>query len=580
MALGLGLGMGLTRGGDLVINDAIVLATGQSLQDHEFSQFSGAGDTAFQAEAANYFSGTITHTDAAAINQYLTKSSYDASGDTGGRYYWDDTTEEGAVGPRYTAEVAVASNKDTYNAIKLDLGQSDGVNASFPHTKAEYKTRFSQLLAQYHSDFPNATILINPLNRTRATGDFNANYNLVRQVQLELIDELSYVQRGVETYHRVMTDNFHFVQSGVEGQSEDEARRIAYKFGKISSGALGPYITNLVDRTDRIEFDIVHDGGTDWTAPSSGYGMFGVEDDDTSIVPSSITKTSATKGVIVLPEGSAPLHGSTIEGFMNYGDGGDLAADPDAALDNATNPLPFRSAANIAVTSGDPIKGLDNLEFRMHARGCAKTYSSSNIIDTITSLAGSDFSVIGSGTGPEFTTNYIEFARNTDGIITDDVIATSAARTLGIVGKMPSTIPAFGTIAGFTNSSGVWSNNARAYIHTGGFLNYAAVTGGDTALHSSGAFTGGEDFTLFLRFNDATELEGFVNSITATATLSPQGTYAAAEKKLAFGEPSNQNGFALEMLIYDAFLTSDAITDQELSDIYDFWGEQFSLDFI
>lgn len=568
-------------GGVLVINDAIGLAVGQSLQDNKFSDYSGAGDTAFRTEAAVYFSGTVTHTDAATDNQYLTKSSYDASGDTGGRYYWDDTTSEGAKGTRYTANIDPVSNKDTYTAILLDLGQSDGVNGSFPHTLAQYKEKYKQFLAQLKADFPNATIFMNVLNRTLLDndGDHDDGYNLVRQGQLEIIDEVSYVKKGIESYDLQMSDNFHFVQAGVEEYAEREARKIAKALGKSVDGVDGPYITNLVAKTDRVEFDVVHDGGTDWSAPTSGRGQFMIEDDGTAGNVDDVTRINATTGQIIFAEGAAPLTGSTLEGFVNYGDGGFLGSTPDVSKDNATNAMPFRSAYNISVTEGDPIAGLDNVEFRMHARGCAKTYSSSNIIDTITSLAGSDFSVIGSGTGPEFTTNYVEFARGTDGIITDDVIATSEARTLALCGKMPSTIPSFAAIAGFTNAAGTWSNNARMYLHTGGFLNYAAVDSGTTPLHSTGAFTGDDDFIVFLRFNDATELEGFVNSTTATATLNPQDTYSLADKKLALGEPSNQNGFALQMLIYDAFLTSDAISDTELSNIFDYWGDQFNLNF-
>ena len=557
--------------------DMIVAAIGQSLQDRLFTAFSGAGDDAFQAELANYYSGTITHTDAADTNQYLTKSSYDASGNTGGRYFWDDDTSEGAKGLKYTSLIDPVSNKSTYSAIFIDLGQSDGVNASFPHSQADYEAKWTQFLTQLNSDFPNAKIYLNLLNRTTQSGDFDSTYNLVRQTQLNLINSLSYVYRGIDCYDLEMTDNFHFIESDTEVYGEREARVLALVEGKISTGAYGPDTSNYSLIADEITFDVDHDAGTDWTAPSSGNGGFGVEDDGTAISVDSVSKTNASSGLIVLGEGEAPLHGSTVEGFVNYGDGGALGADPDVAMDNATNALPFRTKYGISVTNNDAVAALDNIEFRVHARGCAKTYSSSNIIEDITALEGSNFSEKSAGNGPEFTTNYIEFADTGDGLISDDVLTTSAARTVGICAKMPASIPSFGTILGFTNAAGAWSNNARMYIHTGGYLNYAAVDSGGTALHSSGAFSGSEDVIIFLRFNDETELEAFVNSKTVTATLDPQGTYAAADKKIGLGEASNQTGFALLWRIYDMFCTSDAISDQELSDIYDQWESKFSL---
>ena len=572
-SLVIGVSVG-TIGGGAVINDVIALACGQSLQNHKFSQFSGAGDTAYEAEAANYFDGTVTHNDGADDNQYLTKASYDASGDTGGRYFWNDTTS--AKGAKYTSLIDPIANKDTYNIIHLDLGQSDGVNTSFPHTKAAYKTSLQEFLAQLKADFPSVKILINPINR-HDSGAHDARYQLIREAQLETIDEVSYAYKGVDTYDLTMTDDFHFIQAGVEEMAEREARRAAQIHGKAVTGAQGPYKSALVSKTDRIEFAVNHDGGTDWTAASSGNGTVAIEDDGTGVLADSITRTNSTSGKIILPEGSAPLHDSVLKGFVNYGDGSDLAADPVVSLDNATNAMPFRSAANLTITDGDPIAALDNLEYRIHARGCAKTYSSSNIVDDITALEGSDFGEVTAGNGPAFTTNYLNFARNTDRLISDDELSETATRTLAICGQMPSSIPAFGTIFGFANSSGVWSNNARMYIHTGGFLNYAAVDSGTSPLHSSGAFTGSENFIAFLRFNSASSLEGFINSKTATATLDPQGTYALASRKASYGEASNQTGLALGLKIHDTFMTSDAITDVELSAIYDYWNAEFSL---
>ncbi len=574
MKLGLGLGLSAqTHAAQItVINDAIVLATGQSLQDQLFTAYSGAGDTAFQAEAALYFPGTITHTDAAATNQYLTKSSYDASGDTGARYYWDDTTS--SKGARYTAEIDPVSDKDTYTAVKVDLGQSDGINTSFPHTKAQYKTFYKEFLAQIKSDFPNATIFMNILNRTRQSGDFDAGYNLVRQAQLEIIDEVSYVVRGIDVYDLEMTDNFHLTQAGAEEYAEREARKIAKHFGKPVTGALGPYITNLVSRTDRVEFDVVHDGGTDWTAPS-GTGAIAVEDDGTATGDVSVTRTDATSGVIILPEGEAPLHGSTLEGFVNYGDGGALGATPSVAIDNATNPLPFRSAANITVQNGDPLQSLDNVISRIHARGSAKTYSSSNIVDTITALQGTDFSVPGAATGPEFTTNYIRFTDTTDRLLLDSDFSNSTTFTIGLCGKFSGAIASFSILGNFTNTAGTTTNFSRIITQSGGTIAFQANSA--NAVQAIGTGLGsGDDFIIFLRFNSTSSADGYVNTTTAT-NFDPRDDYSVANR-FSLGDSTNQTPFAADIQLYDFFLTSDAITDQELQNIYDFWDLEFDLE--
>lgn len=574
MKLGLGLGLSAhARAGQTsIINNAITLATGQSLQNHKFTQFAGAGDTAFLAEAALHFPGTTAHTNAAEDNQYLTKSSYDASGDTGGRYFWDDTTS--LKGLNYISLIDPIANKSTYTALLIDLGQSDGVNASFPHSKAQYKTFYKEFLTQLRLDFPNATIFMNVLNRTALAGDFDVNYNLVRQAQLEIISEVSYVKKGIDSYDLPMVDNFHFTQSGTELYAEREARAIGKALGQNVTGANGPAITSLVSRTDRIEFTVSHDAGTDWSSPLSGNGQFAIEDDGTSANLESVTRTGATTGLILLPEGTAPMHGSALNGFVNYGDGGALGSTPDIALDNATNPMPFQSAANIAVTNGDPIQDLDNIITRLHARGCAKTYSSGNIVSGITALEGKNYSEYVAGEGPEFTDNYFRFARNTDRIIADSDFANSSIFTIGLCGTLPATIPSFSVFGGFANTAGTSSNNARLYLSSGGIVTYQAVNSGSGSLGS--ALSANDDFIIFLRFNSLTSMDGFVNTKTGPTNIDEHDTYSVLER-WAFGNATNQPGFTLDYKLYDAFITSDAISNAEISDIYDFWEAEFGL---
>lgn len=568
--LKLGLGFGLSGGSSPPVNDAITLATGQSLQDRLFTADSGAGDTAFQTEAALYFPGTITHTDAAATNQYLTKASYDASGDTGGRYYWDDSTS--SKGTRYTAEIDPVTSKDTYTAIKLDLGQSDGVNTSFPHTKSAYKTYFKEFLAQLKSDFPNAVIFMNILNRTTTTGDFDANYNIVRQAQLEIIDEVSYVVRGIDCYDLPMVDNFHFTQAGAEDYAEREARRIANHYRNFGAGSLGPYISNLQYKTDRITFDVNHDAGTDWTAPS-GAGGFAVEDDSTALGAVTVTRTDATSGLILLPEGEAPLTGSTVQAFVNYGDGGALGSTPSVAKDNATNALPFRSAV-ITPTNADPIQDLDNVLFYLHARGSAKTYSSANIVDTIASLDGENFSVPAGDTGPEFTDNYIRFTDTTDRILLDSDFANSSTFTIGIAGRFVGAVPTFSILGNFTNSSGTTTNFSRLITQSGGTIAFQANQA--NGVQSIGTGLGSDaNFIIFLRFNSTSSADGFVNTKTAT-NFDPRDDYSVQER-WSFGDSTNQSPFAADVRQYASFMTSDAISAEELSDIYDYWNTEFSL---
>lgn len=94
----------------------------------------------------------------------------------------------------------------------------------------------------------------------------------------------------------------------------------------------------------------------------------------------------------------------------------------------------------------------------------------------------------------------------------------------------------------------------------------------------SGSLSGSDDFIVFLRFNSADSLDGFVNAKTSPVNLDPRDDFSAFVR-WSFGDSQNQSGNGLNYRLYDSFITSDAITDDELSDIYDYWGEQFSLDF-
>lgn len=557
-------------GADVPAN-LVALANGQSLQDRLFTADSGAGDTAYRAEAANYFTGTITHTDAAATNQYLTLSSYTASGDTGSRYYWNDTTS--SKGVRYIAEIDPVTDKELYNVINLDLGQSDGVNASFPHTKAAYKTYYKEFLAQLKSDFPNATIFMNILNRTVLSGDFDSSYNIVRQAQLEIISEVSYVVKGIDDYDLPMVDNFHLTQAGAEEYAEREARINAKELGYSVSGASGAYISGLQLKTDRVEFTVNHDAGDDWTAPSASGGME-LEVDGSAAGISEVVKVSSTKGQILFPEGEAPLAGEVVTGFVNYGDGGALGSTPSVAIDNAANAMPFQSAANLTVTSGDPLADLDNVRFRIHARGSAKTYSSGNTVDTVAAIDGTGFSEYVAGQAPEFTDDYLRFTDNTDRLLLDSDFTAGAVCSIMICGELPSSLPTFGVIGGFARTAGTSDNDCRL-ITQNNTMSFQSNSLPSVEIFATG-LTGGDRFAVLLRFNGADDAEAFYNSTTAGASFDPRDDYTIFER-WAFGNATNQSGFVLDYKLFDAAMTGDAITDEEWSNILSFWNSQFSL---
>lgn len=317
------------------IDRLYVLANGQSLQDDLFSDFSGAGDTAFLNLADDSYRD-VFHTNAAQGGSFLVKSAADAASST--RYWWDDTTS--SKGVEYTSKLDPITNKDSVDLLKYNLGTNDKGYLPGTITKVDYKAALQEYFAQIYSDF-GCPVMLNPYHREQGGTSSSSGAQMVREAQLETIDEVSYVYRGIEIYDLDQKDVVHLNQAGNETMAQREVRRIQAILGKSSAvGTLGPEVTGVSVDGANIDLTITHDAGTDLTVPTGAEDMFAVDDNGAIEAVSSVSKVDSNTVRLTLSAAPTDLR----KVYISYGTNPGLSQlNPAVIVDNATNAMPLQS---------------------------------------------------------------------------------------------------------------------------------------------------------------------------------------------------------------------------------------------
>lgn len=316
----------------------VVLANGQSLQNKEFTV---SGDTTFRNTADAYYD-FVKHVNVAVNSSHLAKSSRD---DTADDYWWDDTSS--GKGPLYQDNIDFLGDRKQTRFIKYQLGTSDRshVGSGQAMSRSAYKTAMKEFFAQLKSDFPNATIVITVYHRHENQVDTAQN---IREVELEVAEEVSYVELGPEVYDIDLSDNVHLTSAGFDEQARREAERIAALDGQRSlTGTFGPQVTGAVLSGSDIDLTIEHDAGDDITVPTGAAAMFHVEEDGTALTINSASRVDAT--TVRLNLGSSPT--GTTKVWASWATNTGLSAtNAEVVVDNATNPLPLRSAVGVVAS--------------------------------------------------------------------------------------------------------------------------------------------------------------------------------------------------------------------------------------
>lgn len=314
-----------------------ILGVGQSLMAYLSDNYGGNGEAAMLAELQPAYFGAAAFNNQAKNGSPLTKAAADIL--VRSDNWWDETASAGAggKGPTYIDRVDPIANKNEYQAIVFAHGNADGKSSI---SKAVYKQSLQDLFTQLKSDFPNATIYLNPFHRRNTGGPApeatDANMQPIREAHLETIDEITYVKYGVDFYDENLADFTHLTSAGNASFGAKIGRRIASDLTGRANLGFGPSLTNLSLTGDVLSFEIIqNDGGNDWSVPSE-FSNIRVDVDGINYDVVAATRLNAGSGNFTLV--SAPPAGTINTLYTHWGMGAELSnTSPGVLRDNTSD---------------------------------------------------------------------------------------------------------------------------------------------------------------------------------------------------------------------------------------------------
>ncbi len=275
------------------------LFVGQSLMNRGFTLFSGAGKTAFIAEAKAL--GFITVN---ALNGAKDSAAVRYEADSGSGAYLDaSNTGEGAVFtanlvPAVTGAASLGVGWEDIDVVFHMIGNTDRLavqNALI--TEGQHKSGYKTLIDLVKARAPNAIHISLPnIGETAlTTTDQHNAWTAIKRAQYQLTQEQAYILESCGLYDITRADSQHPDQAGYELEFRRCARLAAYYLGIGSpNNPLGAEITGATYNAaaDSVTVTVAHNGGTDFTiADPDG---FWITINGTKYQATSVTRNSAT----------------------------------------------------------------------------------------------------------------------------------------------------------------------------------------------------------------------------------------------------------------------------------------------
>jgi len=577
MLLHLGRGTSpLSVSNRLNVTDIVVFTAGQSLQNEKFSQYSGAGAAAFVSEGELHFNSVNLYNGAVG-GSAVRKDTLNTD------YWWDtDTVSPGPELTGFYAKVdAQYAQRSSVHAVLWSQGNGDLFDIPGTFSKADYKDSLKKVFDDMRNEIGNhLQIVISKFHR-RSSGSEDEGAQAVREAQIELIEENSWIHFGCEFYDLPLRDATHLTQTSYEEMAAREARRMAAIFGQLGpQGTLGPQLGKATLKTDRIEIPIIHDAGTDFT-PSTSIENFHIEVDGTPATPDSLTRKDANTVEILLSEGTAPTPLEIVKVICGYGLMVGLT-EANVLTDNASNPLPVQTSVQNAI-QGDPIQTLDNLAIYFDARGSAKTYASGNNVSSIAAITGTISSADTTGTGYEPVWDDTLF-NGAGGFSIPDTstrllytgFTSGSTHTIGMVLKNPASDPSSSqNLLAFSNSSGSTDNQARISMANDGAYYYVLDETSSSA-QISPTYSGNEEILILFEFDGTGTLRVYIDDWSSAAyTIDPRDDFTGWDS-MTIGARSTADD-ALTASFGALFHTTDILGASERTNIASYWSARFSV---
>lgn len=323
------------------VKEIIVPFYGQSNAARMFTNYSGAGGTAFVTELQSLQSGYTVK----AINGATSSAALLEVNDAGSGHFVKTNGTRGNAYDTFKAAVdnlLISRNKVLY--IPRIQGEGD---AAAGESLADYKAALAIEKSFITADFPCAKMLM-PLLGKDTNSTEHAGYRQVRRTQEEFIAENSGYLTAPSYLHQSMADDNHLDQNGYENYAQDLARYINGLIDGNIAGTLGGKITSatFTPGSAVITATITPDGN-DVTAFTWDFPYWNV------IVNGSFITTSAgtyvSPNVITITANQVLNSGETIELVYGAGTMKD-ATDAGALIDGGSPALGILPMTRLSVT--------------------------------------------------------------------------------------------------------------------------------------------------------------------------------------------------------------------------------------
>lgn len=542
MTLNLGLGLGAAhRCAPANTVDTLYLAIGGDSLASRCLSTGGSNKATFIAEAEAYYgSGNVTIEGFSQGGLDTLKTWAQSNNPTATVYFWDDDTSSpsskltGLISSDITAPSAV-------NAVVLFLGANDAnatLEASFgsTYTKAQYKAAFKELCEYLYTTAFSASKFIGivPFHRNDQSAFAPQAYQAIIESQIEAAQEVPYIKLFPSIWDVDLNDTVH--PTGEETEPADNAYQdhiaqrlieaVSSHHKKTHGAKVGPVLLSASMKADHVLVDVHHDQGSDISVPANAAYGLRVDDDGESLVIGDVTKVSATRFKIDLPD-QALDNGSSYSLYASYGQTESLSrTSAEVIVDNTAEALPLMQGA-INVEDTDPVRMLTSLEIDINARAGAKTLSGSDVTD-ITGGANGIGATSSSGRYPQYDDTAFGGAGalyDPDGsthMVTDSNHTAGSSCFMGMVVEFPSSPGASYDFLSF-GTSGFGNTNARFQYTNIGELKYAQNS--DNFFQTLVDDVEGQKAIILLNFTGADNVDCYYNSTDVTVSFDPRDSY-------------------------------------------------------
>jgi len=224
------------------------------------------------------------------------------------------------------------------NMIFWDQGEADAPQINSTEARAQYKQTLFLLFQKMRGLVGNVPIIIVPIGR-RGDSPVGLGVQHIREVQMELDAEYSYIHLSPEKIDQPLADTVHLSATGYGIMGQRLARKALSIMGQtVTGGVDGARISGAVRSGLNVTVTLQHESGTDFT-PTTGIQGFTFTGGGISIPITNAVRTNAT--TITLTLGSLPSGQEILYYAYNALSGINTA---NLVRGNSTNLLPLKAA--------------------------------------------------------------------------------------------------------------------------------------------------------------------------------------------------------------------------------------------